>query len=67
MVGSNKTGPQQISFNAPMTFLRNVFSKRIIPKNVWLSRSPDLTLPTPSDFFLWVPAEQTVSEQTTQD
>lgn len=43
--------------NISMAFLRNVFGERIISKNLWPARSPDLT---PPDFFLWGAAKQTV-------
>ena len=36
--------------NASMREIENVFKDRIIPKNLWPPRSPDLT---PADFFLW--------------
>jgi hypothetical protein len=36
--------------NATMTLLKQFFDDRIISKNLWPPRSPDLTTP---DFFLW--------------
>lgn len=43
--------------NISMAFLRNVFDERIISKNLWPARSPDLT---PPDYVLWGAAKQTV-------
>ena len=36
--------------NASLTFLQTIFGSRIISKNLWPPRSPDLT---PPDFYLW--------------
>ena len=36
--------------NASLTFLQTIFCSRIISKNLWPPRSPDLT---PPDFYLW--------------
>jgi hypothetical protein len=33
-----------------MTLLNEIFGERVISRNVWPTRSPDLALP---DFYLW--------------
>jgi hypothetical protein len=43
--------------NETMTLLKQFFDDRIISKNLWPPRSPDLT---PTDFFLWDYLKETV-------
>jgi hypothetical protein len=55
--GFNKMALLHTQLNNSMKLMNEIFGKRVISRNLWPSRSPDLT---PPDFYVWRAAKSAV-------